>query len=567
MKVATDGSPSDWVGDYEVIEQVRSGGMATLFLARRHGAAGFKRRAAIKVIHPHLSFDERFVRMFVDEARICSQISHPNVVHVEEFGEDRGLHYLVMEYIDGCSASQMLRFLRNHNRKMSPAMASRIVMLVAGGLHGAHETRGEDGQPLNIVHRDVSASNVLVSKDGHVKIIDFGIALARGRLAATATDYALKGKLRYMSPEQAMRRDVDRRSDVYSLGVVFWELLAGRALHEETDEIALLQRLKEGVVEPPSERNPDVPRELDDLVLRMLANDPAHRPQTAWQVRRSIVDVMPGALQIETNELGGLAAEVSAAAAQRKKERAALYPEYSVPDAVSYTTLRGRSFLGTGLGRRGAEDYELYEQIETKLGFWHRAGGAVMKHRLFVGAVGLLAVGLIGGRLLFGGGDSPTSADAPATTPAETSVAEPPATADSTADSAADSTAPAAAKPPAPPIEDTGDDVLATEATMTTDEPPAVADRQGASPGSRRRSRRQASPRRDPGAARARSDTDDAWAESATTTSSRGVRVGKTLVADNPFDFGDNASGGTESGAQNKVEKVDDSPIAADFDD
>jgi len=204
-------TPGEWIGGFEIVERLRSGGMATLYLARRHGTSGFSRRIALKVIHPHLTYDSRFVNMFVDEARICSQISHPNVVHVEELGVDRGLHYLAMEYIEGCSLNDLLRLLAAKGRGLSVELATRIAMQVAAGLHAAHETVGEDHQPLGIVHRDISPSNVLLSRDGHIKVIDFGVAKARGRLAATpAAEGTLKGKLRYMSPA-GFRKDLVRR--------------------------------------------------------------------------------------------------------------------------------------------------------------------------------------------------------------------------------------------------------------------------------------------------------------------------------------------------------------------
>src|SRR5262249_20924851 len=157
------------------------------FLGRRHGAAGVSRPVAIKVIHPHLAEEELVVRMFIDEARISSHISHSNVVYIETFGEHQGVYYMAMEYVDGCSLEQVLKTLSIRGHLLAPEIAVYIAIEAASGLHAAHETTGEDGAPLGIVHRDVSPSNILLTRDGRVKVIDFGIAKARGRLSATST--------------------------------------------------------------------------------------------------------------------------------------------------------------------------------------------------------------------------------------------------------------------------------------------------------------------------------------------------------------------------------------------
>jgi serine/threonine-protein kinase len=176
----------------------------------------------IKVIHPHLAEDELIVKMFIDEARISSHITLGNVVYVEKFGEHDGVYFMAMEYVDGCSLEQLLRTLSRRNELLEPELAAYLVLEAAAGLHAAHETVGDDGSLLGIVHRDVSPSNILLTRDGGLKLIDFGIAKARNRLGATRDGSGLKGKVRYMSPEQAWGRETDRRTDVYALGVVLW---------------------------------------------------------------------------------------------------------------------------------------------------------------------------------------------------------------------------------------------------------------------------------------------------------------------------------------------------------
>jgi eukaryotic-like serine/threonine-protein kinase len=309
---------AQWFGDYEIVKRLRVGGMATLYLARRHGAAGFSRLVALKMIHPHMLEQPAFVEMFVDEARICSQISHPNVVHVEEFGVIDGVHYLVMEFIDGCSVSELLQVCGRRRRRLDPEFAARVIMQVARGLHAAHETCDQDGEPLDVVHRDISPSNILLSIDGNAKLIDFGIARARNRLSETQAGVTLKGKYKYVAPEQATRGPVDRRCDVFSLGVVFWEMLVGRPLFPDDSYVTLFNRLQRTDVEPPSAVNPDVPGVLDPIVLAMLQHDPAGRPTTAADVERRIAAALPSAANREASELGALAREVrDACTAQR----------------------------------------------------------------------------------------------------------------------------------------------------------------------------------------------------------------------------------------------------------
>jgi serine/threonine-protein kinase len=259
--------------------------------------------------------------MFVDEARICAHISHPHVVHVEEFGVLDGVHYLVMEYIDGCSASELLQVFRRDRRMLDPELAARLIMQVAGGLHAAHETRGPDGEPLEIIHRDISPSNLLVSVDGNAKLIDFGIAKARHRVSETQAGLTLKGKWRYVAPEQARHATVDRRCDIFSLGIVFWELLAGRQLFPDDSHAGLLNRLHQTDALAPSAVNPGVPAVVDRIVLAMLGHDPADRPQTAAEVQRRIASAIPGAANREPAELGALAIEVRDRCAQRRARR------------------------------------------------------------------------------------------------------------------------------------------------------------------------------------------------------------------------------------------------------
>jgi eukaryotic-like serine/threonine-protein kinase len=308
MKPALAPPVSDRIGQYEIVRKLKSGGMGAVYLGRRRGPAGFVRDVVIKVIHPHLGEEERFVRMFMDEARLAARISHPNVVQVEELGEERGMLYLVMERVDGCSLYQIIRQAVRRGTRIPVAAAVHVAMEAALGLHAAHEATGMDDVPLGIVHRDVSPSNILVSRDGNVKVIDFGIAKANGTVAVTHASHGLKGKLRYMSPEQAWGWSIDRRSDIYSLGVVLWEALSQRPLFKAPSDLALLEKVREPQVPSPSSINPDVPLGLDQAIARATARSPDERPATAAELRALLARAVPEALTIEPELLGELAA-------------------------------------------------------------------------------------------------------------------------------------------------------------------------------------------------------------------------------------------------------------------
>jgi serine/threonine protein kinase len=317
----------DWLGEYEIRGRMRAGGMATLFLAERHGAAGVSRPAVIKVIHPHLAEDDQIVRMFIDEARISSHIRNSNVVYIEKFGEHEGLYYMVMEYVDGCSLLQVIRACAAEGRKLSAAIAVHLAIETAAGLHAAHETAGEDGRPLGIVHRDVSPSNVLLTRDGRVKVIDFGIAKAHGRLGATRSGSGIKGKICYMSPEQAWGDPVDRRIDVYALGICLWELLTTRQLFRAKNDLALLELVRNPVIPPPSSLHPEVSAALDAVLARATAKRPEHRHQTALELRRDLMSAVPAAVAIPPE----LIAELVRHVCERERKTAELSAAKHVP--------------------------------------------------------------------------------------------------------------------------------------------------------------------------------------------------------------------------------------------
>ncbi|MDB4974741.1 MAG: Serine/threonine protein kinase PrkC, regulator of stationary phase [Myxococcaceae bacterium] len=310
------------VGNYEIIAKLREGGMATLYLARQTGPSGSSRHVAIKVIHPRLASDEQFRQMFLDEAMLASRIEHPNVVRVEELGQYEHAHFLTMEFVHGCSLAQLQRVLLARKRRLAPAFAARIVMHVAEGLHAAHELCDDTGRLLNVVHRDVTPENILLAYDGQVKLIDFGIAKAYGRRHRTQ-DGLLKGKFRYMAPEQALSKTIDRRVDIYQLGIVLWEMLTLRRLFAAERDIDLLASVRRPVVQPPSSLVDRIPPALDDAVMAALDPDPRRRPADAQALARMLARAVPAAHDVDAGALRELL--IATMSEQRLRERAT-YP-------------------------------------------------------------------------------------------------------------------------------------------------------------------------------------------------------------------------------------------------
>ena len=279
------------LGRYRLCFELASGGMATVFLARAEGPGGFEKLVAIKRIHPHLSKERAFIDMFLDEARIASQIDHPNVCSVFEFGEASGTYYIAMEYLHGESLARVRKALKprpDGRGRRHLAMCARIVADACEGLHAAHELVDARGEPLHVVHRDVSPGNLYVTYDGGVRVVDFGIATARNRLHQTATG-TVKGKFAYMSPEQLRGGLVDRRTDVWALGVVLWELLTQKRLFRRNSESETMFAVMQDPILPPGVVNPEVPPRLETIVMRALDRNPKDRYPTARALGRDLM--------------------------------------------------------------------------------------------------------------------------------------------------------------------------------------------------------------------------------------------------------------------------------------
>ncbi len=265
--------------------------MAEVLLGRLIGPSGFERIVVLKRILPHLARQSSFVDMFLDEARIIARINHPNVVQVHDLGSADGELFMVMEYLEGESVSSLQRRLTSRHERLAPRLAAFIIAEACAGLHAAHELTDEEGAPIQIVHRDVSPQNIFLTFNGAVKVIDFGVAKSSDRVTRTETGQ-LKGKLDYMAPEQCKCEPVDRRTDVFALGVVFYELLTRRRLFKRPSPAATVQAIMQDPVVPPSRIADDCPPAFEKICLRALERDGAKRYATAFEMRRELVAAM-----------------------------------------------------------------------------------------------------------------------------------------------------------------------------------------------------------------------------------------------------------------------------------
>jgi serine/threonine protein kinase len=272
---------------YQLLAKLAAGGMAEIFLAHGTSAAGVERYCVLKRILPERARDAELVQMFVQEARLAAQLQHPNIASVYDIGMLGDSYFFTMEYVHGETVRSLIERADELRRPLPLACVLTIIAGAAAGLHHAHERHAHDGRPLGIVHRDVSPSNLMVSYEGHLKLVDFGVAKAADRANETKAG-TVKGKIAYLSPEQCRGARVDRRSDLFSLGIVLWELLTGARLYRRAGDFETMSAIVGEPTPRPSTLRSDVPREIDDLVLRLLAKAPAARFQDAGAVVEAI---------------------------------------------------------------------------------------------------------------------------------------------------------------------------------------------------------------------------------------------------------------------------------------
>jgi serine/threonine protein kinase len=282
----------DDFGPYKLIDRVAVGGMAEVFKAKRAGVEGFEKVVAVKRILPHLSDNKEFLDMFVDEAKMVAGLTHPNIVHIFDLGKIDASYYIAMEYVHGRDLRTIQKRAREKGLRMPLDLSLRVVSQVCAALEYAHRKKDERGRPMEIVHRDVSPQNILISFEGEVKLVDFGIAKAATKASSTDRG-ALRGKILYMSPEQAWGRTIDRRSDVFSLGIVLYELVTDvKPFLAAGTEVTVLELVRQCLVTPPRDINPRVPEALDRVIMKALARDPDERYEDAGQMQRGLERIL-----------------------------------------------------------------------------------------------------------------------------------------------------------------------------------------------------------------------------------------------------------------------------------
>jgi serine/threonine protein kinase len=288
-----------------LLKRIAIGGMAEIFRAMAYGAEGFEKLVAIKRMLPHLSSDHQFVDMFVNEAKLAANLNHVNIVPIYDFGCIENMLFLSMEYVHGKDISEITRKIKSRRLRTPVELACHIFIEVLNGLHNAHNQRDRFGKPLNIVHRDMSPPNIIVSYDGEVKIADFGIAKAARSKAQTSSG-VLKGKYSYMSPEQARGKPLDHRTDIFSLGICFYEMLTLSEMFIGHSELEVLRKVREASFKPPTQLNPAVPKELEAIVLRALKKDPEDRYPSAADWRNELEGFLVSKnLRFSTSGLSG----------------------------------------------------------------------------------------------------------------------------------------------------------------------------------------------------------------------------------------------------------------------
>ena len=270
-------------GPYLLLERVSVGGMAEVYKAKEYGVDGFERTVAVKRILPHVAEDDEFIAMFKDEAKIAVQLAHGNIAQIYNLGNENESFYIALEYIAGRDLRAIFQKGQQAGKPMPVPQVCYVIMKICEGLDYAHNKKDKYQRPLSIIHRDVSPPNILVSYEGEVKLIDFGVAKAAGRASRTQAGI-LKGKFGYMSPEQVRGMPLDRRSDVFSVGVVLFETLTGTRLFQAETDFATLEKVRAVEVPRPTSLNPDIPKPLENIMYKALAREPETRYQSSIEL-------------------------------------------------------------------------------------------------------------------------------------------------------------------------------------------------------------------------------------------------------------------------------------------
>ncbi len=308
---------------YQVLRRIGEGGMAEVFLAEMRCQPGYSKRVALKRVLPRLAGNSRFLGMFLDEARLGLFLNHANIVHVFDVGRAGEAYFIVMEYVNGVNLKDMLKRQAGRQSLLPVEMCLFIAIEICRGLDYAHQLTDRDGTPLNVVHHDINPANVLISVNGEVKLVDFGLAEAAVHVERTDPDI-VRGKFGYLSPEAAYGLGADARADVYATGIVLFEMLTGTRLFEGKTDHEAIHLARAAEVPRPSELNPDIPDALDDVLFRALAREPQSRFQQARAFGRALTDVMfELGRPIDAFSVGGLVEVVRDELRGERSERAA----------------------------------------------------------------------------------------------------------------------------------------------------------------------------------------------------------------------------------------------------
>lgn len=348
--VATAGGLPSRLGKYEVLFPLATGGMARIYIGRTTGIGAFERHVVLKIILPERAHERSAIDMFLDEARLASMLNHQNVAQVFDVGEDAGIHFLAMEYVHGQDLRAVLANAGASNTRIPIELGLAVVAAAAAGLHHAHERRGPDGRMLGIVHRDVSPSNIMVGYDGSVKVLDFGIAKAAARSAETVSG-VIKGKFAYMAPEQCRGKEVDRRSDVFALGIILYEITTQQRCFRADNDFDTMHRIVTGDVVKPTKLLADFPKALEAIILKALTVDPAGRYQTAGELLEAIEQfAIANRISLSTMAFGRFMREMfgevpepwlSAPARERMQTGSAEYPRESTVSNTNSSASQG----------------------------------------------------------------------------------------------------------------------------------------------------------------------------------------------------------------------------------
>ena len=369
-------------GKYFLLERINVGGMAEVFKAKAFGVEGFERLVAVKRILPNIAEDEEFITMFIDEAKIAVQLQHANIAQIFDLGKVDDSYFIALEYVYGRDLRAIFDRLRKVGDKMPPAQACYVVMQVCEGLDYAHNKQDAQGRDLNLVHRDVSPQNVLVCYEGEVKLIDFGIAKAAGKASKTQAGI-LKGKFGYMSPEQVRGLPLDRRSDIFAVGICLYELLTGERLFVGESDFSTLEKVRNVEILPPSTFNRRIAPELERIVLKALAKEVEDRYQNAIDLHDDLQAFLYSTGEFYSRK--DLAGWMKRAFSNEMEEESAKNAQWEqleqpTPGPQSVASRRtppplGRARPGAGLGRGRAGDADLRSRARRRTGPARRGSG------------------------------------------------------------------------------------------------------------------------------------------------------------------------------------------------